>query len=628
MIRAGFLAKLSFILVVLTSLLTFFTNTYLVSNVRVFVESSDQSIRSLADIVQQYENSLKILSISHEVSVRSEVKTIEIALIQANQQNFDDISRNFINTIDALNDISLSRHAQRLSVSALLAEDILYYNQYFSIFNDSSATEQLQYTTLVTILPLLRNGLDELSVIQKSVTNQMISDLELLINVLIFTLLLQITTALVFVYFTLKQAPLLTKRLRNLAYPTTKIDLPSITPWISELKDVYGYIDILEEDRRYIVELREVLAHLYLVDDVMDALFDFLNKRLHVFRLGIAFIDYEKSSIIAEYGTVKKGSIRLEPGYSVPIEDTSLKDILKSKRYVVNPDIEASYKQKPNSPSLKLIIEEGIKSNMILPLKTGELVFGFLFVASDKKAYFNERHIEWLEEVAEEISVILDRSFFTKVIFQRIVLNFAALVDQKDRDTGDHLTRMVYYSTLIAKGLLTLNHPDYQVTPRYILEIERSAATHDIGKVAVPDSILKKAGPLTDEEWAIMRKHPEQGARIFQDFREGLRNFDSSLFEVAEDISLYHHERFDGTGYPKGLKGFKIPLAARIVAVADVFDALSSQRIYKDAYSIEDSFEELRKMAGKHLDPVLVNVFLNYENEITRILDTKTTIES
>lgn len=621
MTRATFLAKISFILVVITSLLTFFTNTYLVRNVRSFVESSDESIQSMNMMTQQYENSLKILSIAHEVPLRSELKDSEIRLIQDNQARLSVITTDFINAVNTLNQISLNRHIQRLELSTLLAEDIQSFNQYFLVFNDTTVDETIQYNTLTTILPLLRNSLDELSLNQSSVTNEMIRDLELLINVLIVLLLLQISVALVFLFFTLRQAPMLTKRLRNLAYPTTKVDEPKINPWISELKDVYGYIDVLEEDRRYIVELREVLAHLYLVDDVMDALFTFLNKRLDVYRLGIAFVDYEKSSIIAEYGAIQKGYIRLGPGFSVPIEQTSLKNIIENKRVVVNHDIESNLKENPNSPSLNLIFEEGIKSNMILPLKTGDLVFGFLFVSSDKKAYFTERHTEWLEEVAEEISVILDRSFFTKVIFQRIVLNFATLVDQKDRDTGDHLTRMVYYSTLIAQGLMKLNHPDYQVTPRYILEIERSAATHDIGKVAVPDSILKKAGPLTDEEWEIMRKHPVQGAQIFQDFREGLRNFDSSLFEVAEDIALYHHEKFDGTGYPKGLKGFKIPLAARIIAVADVFDALSSQRIYKKAFSLDDSFDELRNIAGKHLDPILVQVFLTYEHEIREKLD-------
>ena len=165
-----------------------------------------------------------------------------------------------------------------------------------------------------------------------------------------------------------------------------------------------------------------------------------------------------------------------------------------------------------------------------------------------------------------------------------------------------------------SKGL-----PGYTVNRKFVLEIERNASAHDIGKVGIPDEILKKPGKLTPEEWLIMKRHAGFGADIFKSLREGLRVFDADFYRFAEEIARYHHERWDGTGYPEGLRGEAIPLSARIVALADVFDAITSKRVYKAPFSFEQSVQMIKESSGTHLDPVLVDVFIENIEKVWEI---------
>lgn len=303
----------------------------------------------------------------------------------------------------------------------------------------------------------------------------------------------------------------------------------------------------------------------------------------------------------------------------MPFVRTSLFDLIESKKPVINNDLENEFIKRPKSSSLYLLSLEGVKSNLILPLTMGNAVFGFLFLSSRQKNFFDLNHLHLAEKIVYEIKGLLNRTYFTKVIFNKITTGFSELVDKKDNETGQHINRMVNYSTLLAQKLVEKNHPDYPINDKIVLEIERNAAVHDIGKVGIPDSILKKPGKLTDEEWEIMRTHPIIGGDIFKSMREGLKAFDPELYKVSEEITRSHHEKWNGEGYPNGLKGFEIPLVARIVSVADVFDAISNKRVYKDAFDFEESFKMLEEMKGKNLDPFLVDLFIENSDEVLKI---------
>ena len=194
-----------------------------------------------------------------------------------------------------------------------------------------------------------------------------------------------------------------------------------------------------------------------------------------------------------------------------------------------------------------------------------------------------------------------------------IVLKLAIIAEFRDNDTGAHIMRISDYGCEVARAM-GLSEKD--------IEIYRFASPmHDIGKIAIPDSILKKAGKLTLEEFEIMKGHAVIGARMFD-------NSNSPILKAAADICRAHHEKWDGSGYPYGLKGDKIPVFARILAVVDVFDALSSKRCYKDAWDVGDAVKYLKKEAGRHFDPHVVSVFLKILPRIRQIYDSNLTIQS
>ncbi|TGK41510.1 response regulator [Leptospira andrefontaineae] len=186
----------------------------------------------------------------------------------------------------------------------------------------------------------------------------------------------------------------------------------------------------------------------------------------------------------------------------------------------------------------------------------------------------------------------------------QIIQRLGLAAEYKDNETGLHVIRMSHYSQTLAKAL---GHSEDTAE-----KILHASPMHDIGKIGIPDSILLKPGKLDPEEWDIMKTHPTIGAEIIGDH-------DSSLLQMAKSIALNHHEKWDGSGYPNGIKGDTIPLEARIVTIADVFDALTTERPYKKAWSIEDAVNHIRKGAGSHFDPGLVPIFLNLMPDLLAI---------
>ncbi len=205
---------------------------------------------------------------------------------------------------------------------------------------------------------------------------------------------------------------------------------------------------------------------------------------------------------------------------------------------------------------------------------------------------------EWLaEEVRKATAKIVEQE-------RETIFCLARAAEYRDPETGSHIQRMAHYSMLIARHL-GLSEEQQAL----LLE---AAPMHDIGKVGTPDLILLKPGKLNDEEFAIMKQHAVIGYEV-------LNTSSSPLLKVAAETAHTHHEKFDGTGYPRGLKGSDIPLFGRIVAVADVFDALTSERPYKKAWSVEDASQMLKEGSGRHFDPDCVTAFFKDFEQVMAI---------
>jgi PAS domain S-box-containing protein len=201
------------------------------------------------------------------------------------------------------------------------------------------------------------------------------------------------------------------------------------------------------------------------------------------------------------------------------------------------------------------------------------------------------------------------------------ILGLAKLAEYRDEGTGTHLERIREYAKMIAEELAM--NPQYgrHITPQYIDDIYQSSILHDIGKVGIPDAILLKPGKLTDQEFDVIKRHTELGGDAIKAIESQIEG--RSFLYLGKEIAYHHHEKWDGSGYPGGLRGEDIPLSARIVALADVYDALTTKRFYKPAFTHEKSKEIIIKLKASHFDPRVVDVFLHLEDEFNQIREEK-----
>ena len=201
----------------------------------------------------------------------------------------------------------------------------------------------------------------------------------------------------------------------------------------------------------------------------------------------------------------------------------------------------------------------------------------------------------------------ISQSLRVEKIQQSVISSLATVVEERDENTGEHIQRTSEYVRMLSDAMKA-DSRYVSVSAEFLNNVQLAAPLHDMGKIRIPDAILNKPGRLTDEEYAVMKRHSAYGAEIIEKTLQVIEEED--YYNVAKNIARHHHERWDGKGYPDGLKGGEIPLEARIMALADVYDALVSKRVYKEAFSKEKACEILREGAGTQFDPDLTRLFL------------------
>jgi len=221
---------------------------------------------------------------------------------------------------------------------------------------------------------------------------------------------------------------------------------------------------------------------------------------------------------------------------------------------------------------------------------------------------FNKEDEELLAILARQAGAAVENvQLYEQVLeaAQDTIFRLAAAAEYKDKDTGEHILRMSRYTALIAEEM--------GFPPRFCENLRIASSMHDIGKLGVPDAILGKPASLNETEWVEMRKHTLYGAEILKDST-------NELIKMSHKIALSHHEKFDGSGYPSGLKGEAIPIEGRITALADVFDALTSKRAYKEKFSMKETLRIIRDGVGKHFDPKVGEAFERVLPKMVEIL--------
>jgi len=297
--------------------------------------------------------------------------------------------------------------------------------------------------------------------------------------------------------------------------------------------------------------------------------------------------------------TVREGDVFDDP-------QNLLMDIMGDANPLSIPNLTEYVRLNPHASFAQQLQSDGLGAAVYLPLShTPEGGMVLVFAALEPGTYTDE-HLEWLANIAGQVKHSVDRTVVMDDLIISAVAGLAKLAESRDPETGDHLVRMSLYSAIIAEDLARESAYSEQLSPDIIRNIFRFAPMHDIGKVGVKDEILLKPGRLTPEERTEMEEHPTIGGQVLRHSESQMNAHGHSVFQVGIEIAECHHEKFNGKGYPKQIAGQDIPLSARIVAVADVFDALTSKRPYKEAWPIEKAMAVLREDAGSHFDPVVV----------------------
>jgi HD-GYP domain-containing protein (c-di-GMP phosphodiesterase class II) len=258
----------------------------------------------------------------------------------------------------------------------------------------------------------------------------------------------------------------------------------------------------------------------------------------------------------------------------------------------------------------KWVQGERLKACYILPLIAKGNIVGVLFLGNRSELQPDQEWLDFLETLAGQAAMAIESikafddlqrsNFELALAYNRTIEGWSHALDLRDSETKDHASRVIEMTIMLAKMA--------GMTDAEIMHVKHGALLHDIGKMGIPDAILLKEGHLTDEEWDIMRKHTTYAYEML---------FPIEYLQPALDIPYCHHERWDGTGYPRGLRGDEIPLAARLFAVVDVWDALRSDRPYRKSWSEDKAREYIRSQSGTHFDPKVVELFLRAVHEMT-----------
>jgi HD-GYP domain-containing protein (c-di-GMP phosphodiesterase class II) len=374
------------------------------------------------------------------------------------------------------------------------------------------------------------------------------------------------------------------------------------------------YIELVADQQKKIERLSEWRRRLSLllkftkrastttkVDDLLSLLVEEAKSVLNADRATVFLVDRKAhelwSKVASETQTIR---VPLDRGIAGSVAMTgqmeNVADVYKDPRF--NPEIDK---------------RTGYRTRSVLAapmFSAKDQVIGVFQVLNRKNGKsFDQQDEEILALLADQASGHVENAQLYQEVrkaTQETIIRLAAAVEFKDHDTRAHLWRMSQYSAIIAREM--------GFDPEWAENLRLAAPMHDIGKIGVPDAILNKPGKLTPEEWVEMKKHPQHGAEI-------LKDSENELMQMSATVALCHHEKWDGSGYPRGLKGEEIPIEARIATLADVFDALTSKRIYKPQFSLEETLTIIKGDSGKHFDPKVVEAFLAALPKVTPIME-------
>lgn len=272
----------------------------------------------------------------------------------------------------------------------------------------------------------------------------------------------------------------------------------------------------------------------------------------------------------------------------------------------------------PGSDAARRLLEAGFRSTYTVPFYDQGQFFGFLFFDASDPGYFSAASIRHLSVYAHLISLLIINEISRASALRSAILVARKMSHSHNEETGAHLDRMARYARLIARAIVSSGEQP-GIDDEFVEFVFLYAPLHDVGKIAVPDRVLLKPGRLSADEFEVMKTHVTAGMEIIESIASSFRISEGQHVGLLRNIVRYHHETMDGSGYPHGCRGDDIPLEARIVAVADVFDALTTERCYKTAWTNDAAYRLLRDRAGRSFDPLCVEALVGNADRVPAI---------
>lgn len=397
-----------------------------------------------------------------------------------------------------------------------------------------------------------------------------------------------------------------TKHKSNLALQASE----AFMPVMMEVNEAFEKLDRL-------IELMENINQDSSFEGILQYIYNSFRAFIPYSHIGIALLR-EQSMIEATYGISDPilGDLAKKLfGIRADLHETSLLGVVEDGTPRVINDL-SEYTRGRTSTYNRILLDAGVQSSITLPLKLNHKPIGIIFFSNTQRNAYDKQHISFLETLSNSIAISLNKNILIDELVYSSAYSLAKLAESRDEDTGDHLGRMQKYTVKITELLLDEQYFEKELTVSFVKDIERFSPLHDIGKVAIADDIVRKQGKLTAEEFEEMKKHALFGGEVLRAAEAHMAKQNKGMFQMGIEIAEGHHEKWNGSGYPYGKSKTDIPLSARIVAVADVFDALTSKRPYKEAFSFEKAFAMIIEGSGSHFDPTIVEVFQRHKDAI------------
>jgi len=345
------------------------------------------------------------------------------------------------------------------------------------------------------------------------------------------------------------------------------------------------------------------------LDEIIKFIYEEFNDLLPIDWVAMLRMDVSKQQMLVGH-IYSKEEQSLREGDVISISHPVIQKVFDEKKVISFDNLKEELKKYNGADDFFInLVQMEMKSLIVFPLSISGEERALLVFATHEEDAYRTSHRELLTNITSQVSHAFDRSIGMESLVVSAVEGLAKLAESRDPETGDHLIRMSLYSYILAQELYNEGVYQGEYKSSYARHVYHFAPMHDIGKVGVEDSILLKPGKLTDEEWVEMKKHPAIGADVLRRCESQVNQAGYSMFKIGIEIAEGHHEKYDGSGYPYQKKGDEIPLSARIVALADVFDALTSRRPYKEAWTVEKAIALIDDESGKHFDPDVVKAF-------------------